>query len=228
MAAWLLWLPRLTLRAAWWWSALVGGCFFLGTMWWLIHVTLIGWVILSIYLALFFGLFGLGVSWSFTHHPSPITHHFVIPSLWVSLEYFRSHLFSGFGWNLLGYSQTGWSLIVQVADVTGVWGISWFVVFGSVSLASLWRTHVRRSVTDHIDLRFNARRVALVVSLCLGVALAYGSWRIQTLPIGRPVRVAVVQGNIPQEQKWEEETRPNILSTYARLTQQAAASNTVC
>ncbi len=87
-----------------------GIIFWLGAIWWLVHVTLAGTILLILYLALYFGLFGLFVSpytLSTTYLPAgrqAIYCLLFISSIWVLLEYLRSHLLTGFPCALLGYS----------------------------------------------------------------------------------------------------------------------------
>ena len=59
----------------------------------------------------------------------------IAPFLWVAQEYLRSMLFTGFPWDLVGYSQANHLLLVQVADVTGVYGISFLILLVN---ATLW------------------------------------------------------------------------------------------
>ncbi len=211
LVPWLISLQTLSPRQAFGWSYLVGLVFFLGTIWWLVHVTLVGLTLLCAYLALFFGVFGW-LAHKFTHHPSPITHHLLIPSAWVALEYLRSHLLSGFGWNLLGYSQTPALTAIQVADVTGVWGVSFLLVMVNVAIAS------------YLSQR-EAHRVIPMMTLALGCVVAswaYGKARLQQFVPTTPLKIAVVQGNIPQEEKWDEAFQQSIVERYERLTHEAA------
>jgi apolipoprotein N-acyltransferase len=53
---------------------------------------------------------------------------FFLAALWVSLEYARAHLFTGFPWCLLGYSQYEHLSVIQIADLVGVYGVSFFIV----------------------------------------------------------------------------------------------------
>ncbi|MDP3723102.1 MAG: apolipoprotein N-acyltransferase [Candidatus Omnitrophota bacterium] len=238
--AWVALVPWLALvracssRKAWWWSYGIGAVFFLASMWWLVHVTVIGWLLLCAYLACYFGVFGW-IAHRIVHSPQSTVHSpsvtvdgrrwtvdvsklMVIPAAWVALEYARSHLLSGFGWNLLGYSQTPWLALIQHADLTGVWGVSFVIVLVNVGLAQL------------LDLRRGRGRVRfmLIYGMVTGGALlallGYGRWRLSQVTGASTVRVAVVQGNVPQARKWDEAFQEEILAQYEALTEAAAAT----
>lgn len=210
LVPWLLTLRDGPVRAAFWRSYLVGLLFFLGSLFWLMHVTAIGWVLLCAYLALFFGAFGAVVR--STGQAARGRGLMVMPAMWVALEFARSHLLTGFGWNLLAYSQTSWTPLIQIADFGGAWVVSWVIVLVNVILFKL------------IDAPTGSRRpFAASAAAVVCVVAAYGAWRLHTLPKTTPIRVAVVQGNIPQDQKWDAEYEQLILERYEALTRDADA-----
>ncbi|MDP3722261.1 MAG: apolipoprotein N-acyltransferase [Candidatus Omnitrophota bacterium] len=213
LVPWLLLLRNCPARAAFWWSYFIGALFFVASMWWLIHVTLVGWIILCAYLALYFALFGLLVR--YFHFPLSTFHLLVIPAAWVSLEVLRSHLLSGLGWNLLAYSQTPWLALIQFADSTGAWGISFLIVLVNVAIARFF---------EHGTPTSDALRGGAVAMACVLVAVGYGTWRLPQPAGAQTARVAIVQGNIPQEEKWDEARRVDILTRYAALSEAAAAT----
>ena len=225
LVPWLLLLRKRTLRSPFWWSYAIGLLFFLVSMWWLVHVTLVGWIILCVYLALYFGLFGLIVSrLCLQPRTSNLQRLLVVSASWVALEFARSHLLSGMGWNLLAYSQAGWPIVIQFADVTGAWGVSFVIVLVNVAIAESLgrRTRAKRrgskSWASMIHLRIMSAGILLV-------AFGYGAWRLHNTRGAGAVRIAVVQGNIPQEEKWDEEHQQSIIERYEALTQQVAASH---
>ncbi|MDI6606210.1 MAG: apolipoprotein N-acyltransferase, partial [Candidatus Omnitrophota bacterium] len=193
-------------------SYLTGIIFWSGTIYWLIHVTLPGLILLILYLALYFGIFGLFVS-VIDRRPSTVDYLF-IPSLWVLLEYIRSHLFSGFGWALLGYSQYLNLPAIQLADITGVWGISFLVM----------------SVNCAVYALIAERKKYLIVLMVLLAALSYGYYkiyRLRTTDYGPPTKVSIIQGNIPQELKWDPDPQVKyyIIDRYLTLSSQALKDN---
>ena len=108
----------------------LGIIFFLGTLYWFIHVTFVGMILIALYLAIYFGFFGLG--YSYFEKESLSKRIIILPSLWITLEYIRGHLMSGFGWLNLGHSQYKIIPLIQIADTTGVYGISFLVVMVNV------------------------------------------------------------------------------------------------
>lgn len=207
LVPWLLLLPKLTAKEAFWCSHLVGFVFFLGSVWWLVHVTVAGWLILCFYLALFFGLFGL-LARRF-QQAKPIFILIGVPAVWVALEHARTHLLSGFGWNLLAYSQAPWPAAIQLAQATGSWGVSFFIVLFNVGAARAFQEKKKRMI--------------VLPALIVAAVFIFGSNRLRTPQAPGVFKIAVVQGNIPQEKKWDEAYEEEILSRYEKLTRQAAS-----
>ena len=114
---------------------LTGFVFFLGTIYWLIHVTLPGMLAVVAYLALYFGLFGLVVNHTqYAVRRTQYERLFLIPAAWVTLEWVRGKfLFGGFGWNGIGVSQHQTLPLIQIASITGVYGVSALLVLGNRS-----------------------------------------------------------------------------------------------
>ena len=193
---------------------LTGFIFFLGTIYWLIHVTLPGMLAVVAYLALYFGLFGLII----TLAPSPRWGNptsemggrlFFIPAAWVALEWARSYVFTGFGWALLGYSQSRNLPIIQIADVTGTYGVSFLIVMFNIATFS-----AIKNFRKHKEYIIPVIMAAVLVTAVLG----YGLLRLNNVFTGERLKVAVAQGNIPQDQKWDERFTGLIIERYGALT----------
>ena len=82
-------------------------------------------LLLTAYLALYVAIFSMTFTWLCS---SPVNLIILPPLIWVSLEYIRSFLFTGFPWELVGYSQHNILPIIQISDILGVYGISFCVV----------------------------------------------------------------------------------------------------
>jgi apolipoprotein N-acyltransferase len=137
------------------------------------------------------------------------------PAVWVATELARTYFWSGFPWLLLGYSQTTVLPIAQFASVVGVFGMSGLVALVSTALAYIV---ISRSPGSIIT-------AGVTAAVLIGVTV-WGNRRLERSELvgqGREVRVALVQGNIPQEQKWDDAHAGAILNTYLTLTREAAA-----
>ena len=169
--------------------------------------------LLVAYLSLFPALFTLCLGWLGARYGSRAI--LLAPAVWVTTELGRTYFWSGFPWLLLGYSQTTVLPIAQFASVVGVFGLSALVALVSTALAY---SVVSRSRASFIT-------IGITAAVLIGVA-AWGDRRLQDAGLtraGRPVRVALIQGNIPQEQKWDEAHAGPILNTYLSLTRAAAS-----
>ena len=203
---------------------LTGIVYFGGTLYWLVDtmrtfgglpvvvailVCLLLVLFLSLYIALFawlvargFRRFGAAAVWS-------------APFIWVGCEYLRSWLGGGFPWVLLGYTQATVTPIAQAASLGGVFFLSFIVALVSAAAASTALT--RRPA------RWIVSGAVIAGVIALGV---WGSLRIRegSLTTGTgTVRVGLVQGNIPQEDKWNRDLIMPILERYLALSRQALA-----
>lgn len=141
------------------------------------------------------------------------------PSLWVLLEWVHSWLFTGFPWLLLGASQTN-SPLHGFAPIVGEYGLSFLVTLlagilvfvGAPLVGALPRAGARPAPTKII---FGF--LTVLCTLLAGLALSKIEW---TKPTGNPIQVSLIQGNIPQELKWDREYLETTLNRYYELTQQ--------
>ncbi len=201
-------------------SYLCGVVFFAGVLYWFVHVTALGAVLLTLYLALYFALFGAG--YSFFSRLEATQKLFLLPSVWTVLEFIRAHFLTGFGWASLGHSQYKNLPIIQMAYVTGMFGVSFLVVMVNVFLKETLPLVLLKGRGDRKEVVSSALMTAVVF---LSVA-GYGVFRLKAE--GRKnaglekVSIAVVQANILQERKWHEPAWPDIMEEYIALTQEAA------
>ena len=131
----------------------------------------------------------------------------VLPAAWTLMEWFRGWFLTGFPWLNLGYSQIA-APLRGLAPVAGVYGVT-LAVAVSAGLVALLVIAGRR-------MRLMA--LALLATLWIGSGLlARVDW---TEPSAAPLRVALVQGNVPQDTKWRPEVAQYTLDLYARLTRQ--------
>ena len=128
-----------------------------------------------------------------------------IPAAWLLSEWWRGWFLTGFAWLSLGYSQTDTAL-AHLAPVIGVYGVSAVLLLGAGALLTLLRGSARERW---------AAAVLLIVPWPIAAALGGVQW---THPASAPIAVAIVQGAVPQDEKWVDTHRDATLALYRDLT----------
>jgi apolipoprotein N-acyltransferase len=232
---------------------IAGLAFFWTVLSWLTTVTVLGWFVLEFYMAIYFALWawlcGLlrpretkrGESgpgkWDqmlaqarstaaparspWTKSTNNLLLAFLLAAGWATQEWLRSWVFSGWGWNGLGVALHGYWPLIQIAEFTGVAGLSFMVAFVNVIAI----TTVRRLI---LEARAHAMRphfdLTLTLAAIVGV-LTLGLHAAQILPSTKPLRVAAVQSNVPQNQKFDPQFTRKIFDQFRRLSEIALRSN---
>lgn len=133
---------------------------------------------------------------------------------WTAAEWLRGHLLTGFPWNLIGSAWAVSDAMLQVSALTGAYGLSLLTVAAAALPALLAEPPARRSASWR-------RLSPLAASLALlGLVWAGGLMRLAGAePAPAPgVHLRIVQGNIPQTEKWRRELGEAHLARYLRLT----------
>jgi apolipoprotein N-acyltransferase len=206
-----------TTKNAFWLGGIAGMFFFSGTVYWVTNsvyhyggIPLIPAVFITLllcaYLALYPALFSAGFVYLSNKRPSLLI--VAAPALWTALELARTYIISGFPWSLLGYSQYRVLPIIQIADLTGVYGVSFLIVMVNTALAALFMN--RKQYRDGII-------AAVVLASCIG----YGFLRLHRAErASGPVMISVIQGNIEQDKKWDPAYQSETISTYEKLSEE--------
>ncbi len=175
---------------------------------------LLGPIGMGAHTGFFFALFSLGFAWFERRgHASP----WAIAGLWTTAELLRAAGQIGFPWSTIGYTQHHNSVLLGIAPYTGVYGLSFATVLAGAAIARLV-----------IDWRSSRRISAAVWGAISGVAAlhAIGAVSLAAAPdpdAGRDtVRVAVLQGNIDQGVKWNQNWVERTVVLYEELSREAA------
>jgi apolipoprotein N-acyltransferase len=229
-----------------------GLTFFWTALSWLTTVTILGWFVLQFYMAIYFALWawfcGLlrpreskgqssPTKWDqmlaearstaalprspWTKSTNNLLLAFLLAGAWATQEWLRGWVFSGWGWNGLGVALHDTWPLIQIAEFTGVAGLSFMVAFANVILVTTAyrlvleaRTHTTR---PHFDL-------TLTMAAIVGV-LTFGLRASQVSAPTKPLRVAAVQSNVPQNQKFDPQFTTKIFDKFRRLSEIALRSN---
>lgn len=230
---------------------LAGLSFFWTVFWWLRTVTVPGWFLVALYMGVYFAMWswvcgrlrpglrkarptGRGTRWttpppnesSLSRSPwlrstNNLRLAFLLAAAWVTQEALRSVVFSGWGWNSLGSALHAHWPLIQIVEFTGVAGLSFLVAFSNVIIVSSVRRFILetrvRPVRAHFDL-------TLTMAAIVGV-IGYGVHALQIQRPSKPLRVALVQANVPREEKFSRQYTQKIFAQFSRLSSPAVQTN---
>lgn len=175
--------------------------------------------VLCMYLSLFTAYFALLYASHIKKSDMPVM--IIAPVLWTSLEFIRSYMLSGFPWSSLGYSQYKFLPVIQIADITGVYGVSFLIVAVNgaiVDMLFLKRRYKERPLASFLPTTGGFVCLALAVIL----TLSYGFFRLQQQRPGSLVKASVIQADIEQDEKWNPSYQQSVIETFKDLSLTAA------
>lgn len=200
---------------------IAGAVYYVGIIYWVvyaifkygnlpIYTAILAMLLLSAYLSIYVAFFSAGINY-FKKKKIPLL--FSAPIIWTSLEYIKSIFLTGFPWENLAYSQFLNIKIIQLADMTGTYGISFLIVFiNAVIYQVLFDNLTKKKII------FNLCIAVLIIFLVYG----YGVYRVSTITglmnDAKAIEVNLIQGNIDQGVKWDEAYRQKSVETYKKLS----------
>lgn len=222
--SWVSWVALVPLlialfREASWKRALLLGwifglVFFSGCCYWILEVlqgygdmhwsgALLLFALLIVYLSLFPGLFACAFSRLSLRFPGGC--FLLAPCLWVATEYLRGHLLTGFPWCLTGYVLVDETSLARIATVTGVYGLSFLVVWINALIAGVF-------------FRSRPAVVGLPVTLAfLGVLMWTETKPAEASHTGK-ARARLVQTHIPLDHPWDPQSQSRLLDELIELS----------
>ncbi len=183
-------------------GAFLGGCLFYWPIlsWMTVadYRMVYTWAMLATYFALYFpvALFLIRRLAGATRWPLSVT----VPLVWTGLEYFRSFFGTGFAWYFLGHSQHHYLPVIQMADLAGVYAISFLMaaVNGWIADFLLALPRVRHLIPQAVVRPPLTRRSGFAILTLVAAMLAYGGWRLSQDRFAPGPRVALLQGSLDQ------------------------------
>lgn len=233
--AWIAFVPLLSsLWKKGWRESFVSGLvfgvvYFFGTLYWVYHSinhfggisffsSIIIVLLFSVYLSLFPAIFSMLFSQVYKKTRMPAL--FIAPVLWVCTEFIRSYALTGFPWASIGYSQYRFLSLIQISDISGIYGISFLVVAVNGFITDLLLIKKRVKEMPLFPLSYFIAGSALLLVLLIAT-FGYGFWRLHQERPGRSLAVSVIQGSIEQDKKWEPIFQNEVIDIYTRLSEEA-------
>ena len=134
---------------------------------------------------------------------------YAMPFAWVLFEWVLNWIFTGFPWMTIGNAQVPYSPLAGLAPIAGVYGMALAAAIVAALIAAWFRGGGRRPIV-----------IALAAIWISSSLLKQIEW---STPIGKPISVSLLQGNISQDMKWQEAEIQRTLSTYLDLARQHPA-----
>jgi len=204
----------------------------LASLYWLLLIPvkgypILGWISLSAYLALYPAAWvwlvsGVSSQVSCSTWGRRTAWALFGAATWVALEMIQARLLSGFPWNFIGTSQYRLLPLIQIASIAGVYGVSFLVVWCSLSIYLAVVAILRQPTNRHAWLGEIILPFAVLVALFV---FGFGRLREQS-PDGPTLRVTFVQPSIPQTMIWDEKENDNRFRQLLELTTQALTNQT--
>ncbi len=141
-----------------------------------------------------------------------------LPVFWTVIEFARNFLpFNGFPWSNIAMSQAAALLPLQFVDICGVYGLIFLLIWVNQFLAE-WVLKISGASLKYFNAKF------VVTALIIGLVFAYGAYKLRSIPqtieAAPAFKVGLIQGNIPQHEKWNPLFFKRNLSVHQIKTQQ--------
>ncbi len=190
------------------------------TLYWIAYVSILGFILLVIYLSLllllfyFFGTF-------FIKRP---LQYLTIPFLWVAIEFLKESIWCDFSWANLGYSQFNNLYLIQIADLGGVKLISFTIVLINFLI---WQAlSVSKNKKNNIFQKALLPKLGVILFIFI-VIITYSVYKINKIKTNGKVRVSLIQTNILDKHLLNESKKLDILKDLTQLAKKTPQRNLI-
>jgi apolipoprotein N-acyltransferase len=200
------------------WGAIYGCLTYLLFNYWLITFhSVAGAVVYTIYLVYLAAVFLL-LKLAEIFYPKKV--YLVQWIIWLAYEYMRTKGFVGYSYGITGYSQWRITPLIQIASITGIWGVSALVTFPSFWLAAALKGYAGNSIneiTSSITAFFKKEKISVIVwAAALALSFIYGITSIKDFSGSPPVQIALIQHNADPWEAVNAPTTWQTLETYKK------------
>lgn len=193
-------------------------CYWLGNLYWMAPVTIIGWVAFCLYTALLWPMLALGLRYCWLKKVPLVL---AVPVLIVGAERLQGLFLGGFLWRHLSHSQYANITLIQIADIFGAAGVSFLIAMVNGLVAELIIAAWQKNV-------FKISNLLKIVLVCvvLVTAVVYGRWRLEQSEevVKAGPLVGSLQSNVPQSVKRSFQQSDRIFAKLMEKSRAAAAA----
>lgn len=192
------------------WSYITGLFVFTCTLFWLWNVTIPGLLGTLLVLPLYFSLYA--TIHSFVQRRFPSYGLLLIPFLWTSVEYLQVFGDTAFPWVFLGYTQSYYLPLVQYAEITGIFGISFWVAALNVLLFFIYKSWENRK---------KIIPAFITIAVLILLPAIHGLSKMSQIIEDKPIKISLIQGNIDPFEKWDPSLVDVNFDSYIQMTKEA-------
>ena len=192
--------------------------FYFSLLGWMHKQTWSGMIAIVIYCSLFYVPLGIltgNRAWNLISIRSKI----ILALIWSILEYLRSNIYTGFPWGILGSALHKETILIQLADITGIYGMSFLIMLINLLLASLFIYLRKIQFSFALKLRYLYIHFCLVL-LLFSFMIIYGETCLMQTPEKNEItlHIGLIQPNIKSETKWNTREKNKVLSVYKTMS----------
>ena len=193
---------------------IVSTCYWLGNIYWMSFVTVVGWIAFCLYTALLWPILAMSLRWCVKKR---IPLFIAVPVLIVGIEQMQGLFLGGFYWNYLAHSQYANTTLIQIADIFGAAGVSFLVAMVNGLVAEMLLFRQSRLVIRNL----------IIASIVLAGSLGYGHWRINQSAqfVTQGPLIGAVQTNIPISVKKSFVAEEQILNELLEQSSQCISAH---
>ena len=212
-----------------------GFLFYFGALYWLYNalngyghlpavVTFLVLLLLVVILSLYLSLIFIFSKW--IEKKTSISCFWTLPILWVTIEWCRSYWpLGGLPWAQAGYSQWKFLTFIQISDLFGIYGVTALVIWINLALLEMFSLLRNKSFQKKSGMRILFVFILTLSTLFYG---AHQKSKVESISNQSPhFQLALLQGNIPQDEKWLLEKAEDILKIYQDMTREAFSKKQV-
>jgi len=209
-------------------SFLFGYLHGIGIFWWLTSVEGVGLELYLLVLAPLYALYytAFGVSYNLMACAFPRLTFLLGPALWVSVEFIRAHMFFlALPWNLLGHTQHAVLPVIGIADLTGVYGVSFLLVLVNEVVSRWLETVLSKKQSNKFSRQHQWSSLKVPTAVAVLSLIFTVSWSVAPGQVdnqAETVRLALLQPNVVTSEIMSYQDQNDHLEIYSTFTREAA------
>jgi len=195
-------------------SFILGLSYFAGVTYWFTEYSFVFWLPILAILSSYIAILGIALYYINAKIKSPALRIMLISAAWMAVEFFRSRTFLAFPWGLLAYSQHDYLPIMQIAGITGIYGVSLILILFNTSLAETVTGIIKEKKFSLGQLRYVLPVMGLVAAVLIYGLINMDLYRNEPQE-GQSIDIALVQTNITFDDKFEKDSGVLIPEPYS-------------